>query len=354
MKEIYIGDSKFSSEKLAEPVEEEKLKIEASKERWGVLDDASERFAKTLETNNYKFVAELPNGMKYPTVEDWVRSRGLDSKHIRFYPAFIENTETKALLFCKAKIASKLDYNAGLKTEADILSLLPSDITTPKLIKYFPENKESGQLELLVLEAVKWSEAQVVPVGEWKPEYIEDVRLQIEHVGKIPLTSMPSVSQTPQKNIQRLFDQAGEQMTEAFESRARIILQNPEMDFAPVFVHSDMWIKNILISTDISKPKTMLVDWALAGAGYKGEDLARLWWDLWRNENLRPLYREIKDKETIFRKSILKLGLLYVALRDIVEYVEHIPTLVEPKLSQILAKIKEIQKQALVMLEYLD
>lgn len=359
MKEdFFIGDSKIDHEK-SKLTNEEVQKIAAEKRRWGVLEGAGEKFTHTLEANDYVFIPELTVGIKYPTVDDWVEIRGVKSKHIRFYPAFIKDTKTQARLFCKAKVADKLDHNPGLKTEADVISALPADIATPKFIKYVPADEKSGQLELLVLEEVKFDEAHVLPVDKWKPEYVEDALRQIEHLKEIPLAKMPGLSQEPPKKIHELLETAKLHTSGDYTARAQEILTNPKIDLSPAFVHSDMWLKNILISTDVKNPKTMLIDWALAGAGYRGEDVARLWWDLWNNESLRdsvPRFylKDIKNQNGTSRQNCLRVGVLFASLRDIVDYIEELPTLTEPAHSQVLNKIKQLQEKALMMLDYIQ
>src|SRR3989344_3539116 len=124
--EIFIGETRISSDNTSQPTLEEEKRIEAAKKRWGVFENAQDKFTKTLEASGYTLISKLENGVSYPTVDDWVNLRGLQLSHIRFYPAFVRDM-SGTLFFCKARIANKLDYNPGLGDEADVLRVLPPE-----------------------------------------------------------------------------------------------------------------------------------------------------------------------------------------------------------------------------------
>src|SRR3989338_8518936 len=342
----------------------EELRELRSKEEF--FPDAQERFENTLEEHGYELVRELENGYQYPTLDEWVAlkiERG--EGWARAYPTFIRGKETGEMYFAKVRIKPKeRQIGRGFAGEADVLDNMKG-LPAPRLIEYIPEDEHGKRLEMLVLEAIKFSEGSVLMPQEWTPATAQNAVRTMKEMEKTSPDALP----------EHFFEEPSETFTSLLE-RTRYAQNNPSMQTVleavalqyeeykqQVFVHGDMWPKNVIVGLDNDNPSIKLVDWELAGLGYKGQDAGRLWWGICANnqihseasyEFLRAYLEEPATEEQTARRAELQFGVAYEVLwrlEDSKIAILSNKKASESEIARARTELESIHKQAYSMLE---
>src|SRR3989344_336964 len=130
------------------------------------MPNAAARVEATLRLNGYRQIVDLGNGVRYPSVDEWIASKiGSNEGWTRTYPAFIQDEESNEIFFCKSRIKPLIKMiGGGFLAEKDILTSVPN-LPAPRLIRYIPENNASGELETLIFEA-SWLPTRTLPYGK--------------------------------------------------------------------------------------------------------------------------------------------------------------------------------------------
>lgn len=248
------------------------------------LPDAQSAFDQTLKKRGYERMSKLENGYEYPSVDEWIEMKiGQGQGWVRSYPAFIQEKRTKDVLFCKSRIKQKFEVGVGsLAKEAAVLREM-KDLPAPRLREYIPRNASANDLETLIVERVDFSEGSVLLPEEWTPEAARNTARVVRSLEAIPLDAVPKEVQEQRDTIDTLIARNDY----ILRPELKRLIQDMSAKYAPhahtVFIHGDIWPKNIIVGTDSKDPKITLVDWELAGLGYAGQDIARVWWGISAN-----------------------------------------------------------------------
>src|SRR3989344_2366578 len=241
------------------------------------MPNAAARVEATLRLNGYRQIVDLGNGVRYPSVDEWIASKiGSNEGWTRTYPAFIQDEESNEIFFCKSRIKPLIKMiGGGFLAEKDILTSVPN-LPAPRLIRYIPENNASGELETLIFEAIKFSKGSVLQASEWTEAAACNGAIELKKLEDIPLTRIPEERRTPHMTYASILRQVGYLLEPSLMEKIKGIFRENEPYTEPVLVHGDAWPKNIIVGTE-ADPRILFVDWELAGAGYRGQDIARLW-----------------------------------------------------------------------------
>lgn len=214
-------------------------------ERMEVPLDAQERYERTLERIGYKPVTELPNGYRYPSIDEWLALRAKQDGWTRQAPTMVRDQASQEIFFCKARVG-RAEQWGGLEIEGKILKALSSCPEVPRFIHYEP-NSDDG-LELLITEAAPLSEFSVADRTDWTPDTIHATVTAFKSTEALPVKLLPEDMQQPAETIKNNWDGALPVMDNNFRIRAQAIIENFEQMSQPlVVVHGDTWTSNILV-----------------------------------------------------------------------------------------------------------
>ena len=357
-KRFSIGEAEFVSDTQQSDNPEKKAHTKIARAEREVFSDAQERFNATLEQQGLEFVDELENGYRYPSVDAWIESQLDNGRYTRYYPAFVRNSESRELFFVKARIQSnsRIEFG-GLANEGNVLQYLPKEAPIAHFVNYIPEDEKGTTLEMLVLKAVKVSEGSVFPAKEWTSAQGEHVAKEIKKLEKIEMSTLPELSQEPAISLRAILELAQATLSPDFRAQVDTIIQAYEPQMSPVLIHGDTWIKNIIVSRNPDQAKTVFVDWERGGAGYRGQDIARLWWNLWENPDIREVIAKSYLNETDEisrgkRADALKFGVMFEALRWIADRNDQLKrNPAEAMLRKLESEIILVQQKAQAMID---
>ncbi len=335
--------------------------IEKYKQEHQVFPDAETRFLKTIESLDLEPVSkiELENeeNENYPSFEEWIEIKASKGGKARTYPSFVKNKETQEIYFCKAMIRPKWNWG-GVKKESLALSAASEieGVSVPKLLHYVPESNES--LEAIIVESIKFSEGQISPKEEWNPNCAYEAANVIKKLENHPIENFPDIDKEPEVTVDGEFKRSQDILEKEFSDKLNQILENYNYKDEIVFIHGDTWTKNIIIKNQ-EETFTSFIDWERGGAGYKGQDIARLWWELWDSNQkaqsaLIDSYFQDENNSKEDQIKSLKFGVMFEALRWIGDRNDKLKlNLSEDKKDEIRDDIKSVQGKALKMLSQL-
>ena len=301
----------------AEP--EEQGRIEEARQERGIFPDAQERYEKMLGEMGFEQVLELENGVKYPTLNQWIEHRISYDRGTKFFPSFVRDTDGK-VFFCKAQLSGDPDALKGLEREAERLQNLPEGINAPKFEKYIPP--QEGQAALLITEAISVRNGTVAPPELWSPEHGEEAARQIkilENQARGEVGTFDVVGKG-----RDLLSRAGDTVPKELKEKLERLFNSFESRAEPASVHGDAGIKNIPVGrNDAGEPAVWFVDWESDEKGFVGQDAAKLWSELRKNrETSRAFLESYLFKEDGSVDKTRKAAILFgVAVESLVHLV---------------------------------
>lgn len=308
---LVIGSSHEGAEGMFNPKEIEKeidtAELERIKQERGILPNAQERLEQTLAERGLEQVRELENGIQYPTLDQWVKHRIEYKRGTKFFPSFVKDKEG-TVFFCKAQLTDNPTALQGLEREAERLNDIPEGVSAPRLVEYIPA--QDNRSALLITEAISMGEATVAHPDLWSAEHAQDAARQIKIMEekKIePQEKNPDFT----ASVRNLLDKAGATISPDLRRKIEHALSAYEPYAAARFVHGDSTTKNILPGVQDSSVR--FVDWEFEGHGFLGQDAAKLWSELQRNQEVGEAFLDSYLRNTDgsidqARKSALAFG----------------------------------------------
>lgn len=244
-----------------------------------IFPDAKERYEKRLKEVDLEHVEEMENGYHYPNVDDWITFRIKNRRGTKFYPSFANDAEGKTY-FCKTQISENSAAVTGLDNEANRLFNIPEGVNAPKIVRYLPSTDSSPAV--LIIEAVPFEEAYVRNPTEWTNEHATSAAKQI-HLMENTDYYDGETEFDPTKKAMQLLETAGDTVFPEVRQIAESVIKNASKYIRPVFVHGDLCTKNILTENK-EAGGVRFVDWEFDGNGFLGQDAAKLYSELYRNQ----------------------------------------------------------------------
>lgn len=314
---LIIGSAHEGSEGMFEAQEwahEEQAPdlAEARSER-GIFSNAQQRFEQTIADHGYTQLRTLENGMTYPTVDQWIDHRLRHHRGTKFFPSFIQR-ENGGVAFCKVQLSENPEALAGLEQEAKRLGEIPKDVRVPKLIEYIPP--QEGRAACLITESISIQEATVTPAGQWDVGHAQDAVRQIKILEETPLQEKQEV-QDIAGNVRTLMTRAGTSIQAQLVPEIQHVLNAYEKTGVACTVHGDATLKNILTGGSPDGRKVYLVDWEFRGAGFVGQDAAKMWTGLRENPVVARAFAEgyVKNADGSINEK-RRLGLLFGVIAE--------------------------------------
>lgn len=259
-----------------ERADEDVRMLASKREERGIFEDVEGRFERALEREGYEQVLELPNGVRYPTITEWIAHRIERARGTRYYPCFVRKGDT--VFFCKAQIRKGDDSARGMRQEFDAMTSLPQGIRAPKPVAFVEGDEDS--VSLFISEAIPMSEASIMPAAKWTIDHARDVARQIGLVESVRLPEGEEAGVDREvAEASTLLAEAGELVDADLAVGAESIIAAFKAVGRRVNVHGDLATKNVLVGD----AGAYLVDWEMSGPSFQGRDIAKLWSGLSEN-----------------------------------------------------------------------
>lgn len=312
------------------------------------LPDAERRFNETLERLGLEPVTELPNGYQYLSMMELLWLRYTQNEFFRLYPTFVRDKATGDIHFCKAKIRKNIWFG-GPQAEHDILRAVPENIPAPRALHYVPEGPDT--LETVVTTAKKLSECSLGRAEVFTPDHVRQVVGHFKQLETIPIAERPNLSQEPAESIEHIFsrrlftDSHQDVLPPEFRSIATQTLEGYQPYSEPVLIHGDGTVGNVVLFQDGAAE---LIDWERGGAGYRGQDSAKLLWQLWEKGNLASAEAVVAtylEGESFGEGPLscqLRFGIVFEALRQVPSWRDTPPADLESRLREIYTNMQQV------------
>jgi len=199
---------------------------------------------------------------------------------------------------------------------------------------------------------------------EWTPATARNAVRTIKEMEKTSPDALPEhFFEEPSETFTSLLERTQYAQDPSMQTVLEDVAHQYEKYKRQVFIHGDMWPKNVIVGLDNDNPSIKLVDWELAGLGYKGQDAGRLWWGICANnqihseasyEFLRAYLEEPATEEQTARRAELQFGVAYEVLwrlEDSKIAILSNKKASESEIARARTELESIHKQAYSMLE---
>lgn len=372
--EYFFADISFESVPHRTQTEIDAALDEAIKKGRLLPKNPDHAVAKTLEANGLtRYDSKIPKASEFMADLSYLYPDGFV---LRNYGSFAQDQDGR-VCFTKMRVGPNWKEKAlvdgkmkdivryNLRKEYEILkSLHTSGLDVPEPYSYSPpSDNEFGKaadypFETMSIEAIPPEEGSTLPQEYWTPEIAKITANKLKSLDK-PTSEIEMFAKKERRlSVELLLQRARLSGNDSYtEALANSIKEYKHID-EPVVSHGDTWTKNIIVKHD--KSDIMLVDWELAGPGYRGQDAARTLWGLtldskWKFGEVGPTASSfIKEWcQTEDDSMSLKFGTMFESLRWIADRRDALDNKnIDPEEAQkIKQQIVEVKQQALKIIE---
>jgi aminoglycoside phosphotransferase (APT) family kinase protein len=227
----------------------------------------------------------------------------------------------------------------------------------------YPESAEPDEaysLETLYIEAIPPNEGTTLPPEQWTPDLAKIAARKISTFAQPAETIELFRDEQILLPVEILVERAQIPEDDAYHQALATTLNTYTYLDAPIVVHGDTWLNNIIVKHDGSD--ALFIDWDLAGAGYKGQDAGRTLWGLTldRDWNLA----EVNDAAQAFINEWckteddtinLRFGVAFESLRWIADRQDKLKdaTLDDDTIFSLSEQIDSVKQHALKVFNYI-